>query len=101
MSLRDDLRKIVLDPKRGNGGLPAAQPREGIPSSRGDADYQAAVEDGGVSDLTEVPDSREFFDTEHEWKDASGVFVIVYNNLRKTTLRDTDGVEMVVELQDV
>ena len=99
MSLADDLRKIVLNPARGNiQQLSGPNQREAIPGSTGTAtDETVGDGDGVASPLTEVEASRRYFDTPTEITASDGLFVIETQGLRTITMTDANGNDLVFD----
>jgi len=101
VSLAEDLRKIVLNPSRGNiQQLSGPNVREAIPASTGTATEAGAGGDGVASPLTEVAESRIYFDTPLEITSSDGLFVIEVQSLRTITMTDANNNELVFDYID-
>ena len=101
MSLTDDLKRIVLNPSRGNvQQLSGPNQREAIPASTGTAKDESVGGDGVASPLTEVYSSREYYDTPLEITSSDGLFVIEVQSLRTITMTDDNANNLVFDYID-
>ena len=87
-NLQADLRKLILDQKRGNG-RPA---RKAIPAARGDADYSYDLAIGGdiTPPLTEKPNRRTHY-AARTVTSGDGYFTFYVRPLKTTQFEDAFG----------
>jgi len=101
VSLKDDLKRIILNPSRGNiQQLSGPNVREAIPSSIGTATEAGAGGDGVASPLTEAEDTREYFETPLDIVSSDGLFVIEVQSMRTITMTDANNNELVFDYID-